>query len=229
MKKLVFCIIAALSIITTGNSQTIKSISVSSGFVRTNQNNSSITRDFEPISSYHFAVGASFFQAKCFSLSTDVGLIRKGHKTIFNLTDAQGSPSYEVTDKTYLNYVYLAPRITYKYKMRAWEPLFFIAPRADFFVSARAKQVSDNETPYETNRTVNLYKDNHKKAVLGVNVGAGLQRNITSNIKLGVELIYWLDITKGVEIQDAKVNEGISQRNRALSASFSLKYLFTKS
>lgn len=229
MKKLIFCIIAALFIVTEGSSQIIKSLSLSGGYVRARpQGSLSLTSDFDPISSYGYAFGATFFQSERLTFSTDIGFIRKGHKTTFNITDTKGSSNNKITDKTYLNYIYFAPRIAYSLKKKVWSQYLFIAPRADLFVSARDKQIAEKPTSLKTNRTINLYNEQHNVAVFGLNVGLGMERKIAKHFMIGAEAIFWLDITNAVNIPEDVTNEGILSRNKAFSVSLTLKYLFIK-
>lgn len=228
MKKLIFTAIALFFVITEGNSQTIKSLSVSGGYVRASpQVSSPITSSFDAIRSYSFTFGATFFQSKRLTFSTDIGFIRKGHQTTTNITDTEGANN-KITDKTYLNYIYFAPRIAYSLKKKVWNHYIFIAPRTDLFVSARAKQISEKPTSLETNRTINLYNEQHNVAVFGLNVGLGMERKIAKHFMIGAEAIFWLDITNAANVSEDKINEGIPSRNKAFSASLSLKYLFTK-
>lgn len=240
MKKLTLFALASFLLFNYGNSQTVKSLSVSGGYSLANQNVEIFgTRDIineKPIGGWGIDVGLGFWQNNNFVFSTHIGFIKKGLEFPLNSIDSNGVRT-ETNSRIRLNYVYIAPRISFKKELKYFTPFIFIAPRVDFRVSTNYQFFYNGNQVYDSKDNPNdnfieFYKDNHKPIILGSTLGMGLEKKIFDNVAVGIEVAYWLDITRAVDftnpIEEGKQPSGQKSSNKAFTAFASIKYLFNK-
>lgn len=230
-------IIVALST-ANANAQRVKSFTLSGGVVSANNirkiNDNWSSAVDGPIYGWGIEAGAGLWAGKRLSFSVNAGYIQKGYmyKSPFTTSSQPQGTGQTLEIFTRLNYIYLAPRITYTYKIKRNSFFVFAAPRADYFVSAKETWYKNDLEFYKDekgrNGTIDFYNNNHKPIVVGLTGGFGVERRVYKNIAIALELAYWGDITKAVNIPKSANQQKYTEVNRAVTAWITFKHYFTK-
>lgn len=239
MKKLTLFAFASFLLFNYGCSQTIKSLSLSGGYVSNNHTGRHYSSEFdynytdesEPLSGWSVEVGTEFWRSKFFSFSTRLGYIKKGSQKVYS------NGTFKSRTKDRYNYIYFSPRVDFRYKTKYVIPYIFIAPRVDYFVSARSQIYSNNELVWNYGPEYSLAETSIKRYVAGFNFGAGVEKEIYRNISASIDFNVFRDITftsysenEQLIASTGKIVKATSTlKSMAFVTSLTIKYNFTKS
>lgn len=139
----------------------------------------------ETLIGYSFFAGLDYLDKKYFNLSSNFGLVRKGGKGEFKLTNAMGELTDEtVIEKATLDYLSLNTLIDIKYQFKEKiSPFISIGPRFDYLISY-SNHFDGLEEIDKLNRTS-----------LGLILGGGIKYDL-SKIQFGLRADYYLNFIK---------------------------------
>lgn len=225
MKKLLFTTLLSAAVLACG-AQTLKSFTVSGGYASSNQSRiiAGNKKAYSPLAGWGIEAGAQIWENGPLLAGIHLGYIKKGF--------TEDLSNLGLTSIVRLNYLYLAPRITYAYELDAFTPYGFLSPRFDIFTGVSntyyqgEKLISEDKEG--DNKQVDFYKKNHKPLVLGLTAGIGAEKKVFKNISVALELAYWADISKSIDVAASSTYAEQTARQNAFTAWITLKHGFGK-
>jgi len=138
----------------------------------------------ETLIGYSIFAGVDYLDKRYFNLSSNIGMIRKGGKGEFMLTDQYGqSTGQTITEKPTLDYLSINTTFDLKYRIKETvTPFISFGPRIDFLVRS-SRHFDALEEIKEL-----------KNIAIGFIVGVGLKYDI-SNLQFGLRADYYYDFT----------------------------------
>ena len=139
----------------------------------------------EKLISYSLFAGLDYLDKQYFNLSSNIGMIRKGGKDEFLITDEYGqSTGLTSIEKPTLDYLSMNTLFELKYRIKdAVAPFISIGPRFDYLVKS-------NEH-FEDLKDL----DELKSISLGLLLGGGVKYDI-QNLQFGLRADYYLNFVK---------------------------------
>ena len=167
----------------------------------------------ETLIGYSFFAGVDYLDKKYFNLSSNVGLIRKGGKDEFQLTDQYGDFTGETTiEKATLDYFTINTTIDLKYKIKdSYSPFLSFGPRIDFLInnSSEFDDVKDEDWLETTS--------------YGFSLGGGLNY-LVSNILIGIRADYYIELNEVADWTDERPIGGSKITGKTFMINFTLGY-----
>lgn len=142
----------------------------------------------ETLIGYSIFAGLDYLDKQYYNLSTNIGMIRKGGKDEFVLTDPDGELTGEtITQKPTLDYLSINTMIDLKYRIKETvSPFISFGPRFDYLISSSKHFDSLKDS------------DELKNTAIGLIFGGGLKYDI-SNLQFGLRADYYFDFIKVAE------------------------------
>jgi len=145
---------------------------------------------------YSIFAGIEYLDKRYFSLSSNIGMIRKGGKIEITAYDNESNTYFKLIDKVYLDYVSINTTINSKYPITKTVTAFIsFGHRLDYIY-----------------KVYHLDLRGMKRFAPGLIMGGGLKYEI-SNVQLGLRADYYLDFSKIAGWTKERIRSGVVPLN----------------
>lgn len=161
---------------------------------------------------YSVFAGIDYFDRKYLTLSSNIGMIRKGGKDEITYYDIHGNPLRTETEKPSLDFVSLNTTVDFKYPIKEKIiPFICIGPKVDYLVNQ-----SGHFDGIERFGNIN-------PIAFGFVTGGGIKYDL-SVLQLGVRALYYIDKTAVAEWTNAGSNTGGEINTHTFAINLSVGY-----